>query len=45
MPRLLGIERIFDLLKNLTGYFIYVPKPFNIFSLSIHTELTNQVES
>ena len=45
MPRLLGTERIFDRLKNLTGYFVHMPKPFNIFALSIHTELTNQVES
>ena len=40
MPHLHGIERIFDRLKILARHFVHMPKLFNIFGLSIHTELT-----
>ena len=40
MPHLHGIERIFDRRKILTRHFVHMPKLFNIFGLSIHTELT-----
>ena len=40
MPHLHGIERIFDRRKILTRHFVHMSKLFNIFGLSIHTELT-----